>query len=252
MTVRPIVHVGHPVLRTPTREVTPDELASPPTQALIDDLVDTMRHAGGAGLAANQVGEGVRIAVVEVDHNPRYPYKPPIPLTVIVFAADGLDGWVARRRGSDSQFGAIFDIAGDRVVENAYWIVFSNLSLVPVAFPLIVMTRGFAVDSLRSLSYGEGKTAFGSSTMMRSPVTRWLTGSRFMRGLYGVAKTVAFCFLCGLVSANLAPESVLGQAAEIALVQWLGWSTVYLTIALTIIRGLPVIYDSIELFRSRA
>ena len=44
----------------------------------------------------------------------------------------------------------IFDIAGDRVVENAYWIVFSNLALVPVAFPLIVMTRGFAVDSLRS------------------------------------------------------------------------------------------------------
>jgi CDP-diacylglycerol---glycerol-3-phosphate 3-phosphatidyltransferase len=174
-----------------------------------------------------------------------------IPLTVIVFASDGLDGWVARRRGSDSQFGAIFDIAGDRVVENAYWIVFSNLGLVPVAFPLIVMTRGFAVDSLRSLSYGEGKTAFGSSTMMRSPVTRWLTGSRFMRGLYGVAKAVAFCFLCGLVSANLAPESLLGQAAEIALVQWLGWLTVYLTIALTIIRGLPVIYDSIELFRGR-
>ena len=37
-----------------------------------------------AGLAANQVGRAVRIAVAEVDHNPRYPYKPPIPLTVIV------------------------------------------------------------------------------------------------------------------------------------------------------------------------
>ena len=84
MTVRPIVHVGHPVLREPTREVTPDELASPEVQTLVDDLVDTMRHAGGAGLAANQVGEGVRIAVVEVDGNPRYPYKPPIPLTVVV------------------------------------------------------------------------------------------------------------------------------------------------------------------------
>ena len=43
-----------------------------------------MRAADGAGLAANQVREPVRIAVVEVDHNPRYPYKPPIPLTVIV------------------------------------------------------------------------------------------------------------------------------------------------------------------------
>jgi peptide deformylase len=84
VTIRPIVHVGHPVLRDPTREVTPDELASPKIQTLVDDLVDTMRHAGGAGLAANQVGEGVRIAVVEVHGNPRYPYKPPIPLTVVV------------------------------------------------------------------------------------------------------------------------------------------------------------------------
>ena len=44
-----------------------------------------MRAANGAGLAANQVGETLRIAVVEVEPgNPRYPYKPPIPLTVVV------------------------------------------------------------------------------------------------------------------------------------------------------------------------
>ena len=53
-------------------------------QRLIDDMIETMRAADGAGLAANQVGETVRIAVIEVDHNPRYPYKPPIPLTVFV------------------------------------------------------------------------------------------------------------------------------------------------------------------------
>jgi len=42
-------------------------------------------NALGIGLAANQVGELVRVAVVEVGPNhPRYPYKPPIPLTVIV------------------------------------------------------------------------------------------------------------------------------------------------------------------------
>lgn len=173
-------------------------------------------------------------------------------LTIVIFAADGLDGWVARRRGSDSQFGAIFDIAGDRVVENAYWIVFANLQLVPVAFPLIVMTRGFAVDSLRSLSYGEGKTAFGSSTMMRSALTRWLTGSRFMRGLYGVAKAVAFCFLCGVVAAQVAPDSLLGRVYAVDVVRVLGWTVVYGTLALTIVRGLPVIYDSIDLFRGRA
>jgi len=85
MSVREIVTVGHPVLRERALEVTPEELASPEVQRLIDDMIDTMRAAGGAGLAANQIGETLRIAVVEVqaDH-PRYPYKPPVPLTVLV------------------------------------------------------------------------------------------------------------------------------------------------------------------------
>jgi peptide deformylase len=84
MTIRKIATVGHPVLRERAREVSPDELASPGIQRLIDDLIETMHDANGAGIAANQVHELVRIAVIEVDHNPRYPYKPPIPLTVIV------------------------------------------------------------------------------------------------------------------------------------------------------------------------
>ena len=84
MTVRDIATVGHPVLREPTRVLTLDELASPEMQHLIDDMIATMRHANGAGIAANQVHESVRIAVIEVNDNPRYPYKPRIPLTVLV------------------------------------------------------------------------------------------------------------------------------------------------------------------------
>ena len=85
MSVREIATVGHPVLRERAREVTREELATPEVQRLIDDMVETMRAANGAGLAANQVHETLRIAVVEVRAgNPRYPYKPPVPLTVIV------------------------------------------------------------------------------------------------------------------------------------------------------------------------
>jgi peptide deformylase len=80
----PLATVGDPVLRKRAAEVPLDDLHSDPTQRLIDDMIETMRAAGGAGLAANQVSSLKRIAVVEVDDNPRYPYKPPIPLTVIV------------------------------------------------------------------------------------------------------------------------------------------------------------------------
>ncbi len=84
MTVREILHVGNPLLRERSREVTREELRSPEMQQLIDDLVDTMHAANGAGIAAPQVGELVRIATIEVTDNPRYPYKPRIPLTVVV------------------------------------------------------------------------------------------------------------------------------------------------------------------------
>ena len=80
-----VVQVGHPVLRERARELSLEELAAPETQRLIDDMIETMRARAGAGLAANQVGEARRVAVIEVtEGNPRYPYKPPIPLTVIV------------------------------------------------------------------------------------------------------------------------------------------------------------------------
>lgn len=84
MTVHEIITVGHPVLRERASEVHADELASPEIQQLIDDLIDTMRHANGAGIAANQIGVPLRITTIEVNDNPRYPYKPSIPLTVVV------------------------------------------------------------------------------------------------------------------------------------------------------------------------
>ena len=84
MAIRKIASIGHPVLRERARELSPDELASAQSQALIDDLIETMRDANGAGLAAIQVHEPVRICVIEVRDNPRYPYKPNIPLTVLV------------------------------------------------------------------------------------------------------------------------------------------------------------------------
>lgn len=84
MSLLKIAQIGHPVLRQRAREVTQEELATPAMQRFIDDLIETMRDASGAGLAAIQVYEPVRIFAVEVENNPRYPYKPKIPLTVLV------------------------------------------------------------------------------------------------------------------------------------------------------------------------
>jgi CDP-diacylglycerol--glycerol-3-phosphate 3-phosphatidyltransferase len=158
-------------------------------------------------------------------------------LIIVVFASDGLDGWVARKRGSTSQFGAVFDIAGDRIVENALWIIFADLDLIPVW--------------LRSLSYAEGMTAFGASNMMRSPLTQWLTAGRFMRGLFGWAKSAGFVFLTGLVAWEYQDTdgTVLGWLYDIDPLRWFGWSLVWLAVALTIIRAIPVFVDSVAFIR---
>lgn len=79
-----IAQIGEPVLREPTREVDREELLGEAFQGFIDDLVATMHDANGAGLAANQVHNSVRVCAIHVQDNPRYPYKPNIPLTVLV------------------------------------------------------------------------------------------------------------------------------------------------------------------------
>lgn len=84
MTLLKIAQIGHPVLRRRAREVSRDELASAELQRFIDDLIETMRDANGAGLAAPQVHRELRICAVEVAQNPRYPYLPSIPLEVLV------------------------------------------------------------------------------------------------------------------------------------------------------------------------
>ena len=84
MTALPIMQIGHPTLRERAREVTVEELGSAGLQRICDDLVETMRAANGAGLAAPQVDIPLRIFAVEVGDNPRYPYKPRLGLRVLV------------------------------------------------------------------------------------------------------------------------------------------------------------------------
>jgi len=84
MALRKIASVGHPVLRQPARAVSRDQLAGAAMQQLIDDLVDTLRDAGAAGLAANQIYEPVQICAVEIPRHPKYPFMPGVPLTIVV------------------------------------------------------------------------------------------------------------------------------------------------------------------------
>ncbi len=77
MTVRKIVRFPDPVLKTPTLRV---DVIDGDIKRLIEDMFDTMYNADGVGLAANQIGEPLRVMVI--DTSPKKE-SPPVKLALI-------------------------------------------------------------------------------------------------------------------------------------------------------------------------
>ncbi|WP_081619816.1 peptide deformylase [Thioalkalivibrio sp. ALJT] len=85
MSVRRILRLGHPDLRRVCDPVADSDFGSPGLQALVDDLVDTMHASEGLGLAAAQIGDTRRVAVIEIQPgNTRYPDAVPTGRLVLV------------------------------------------------------------------------------------------------------------------------------------------------------------------------
>lgn len=171
-------------------------------------------------------------------------------LTFFVIILDGLDGYIARMLKEESKLGSVFDILGDRIVENVYWIAFAVIGTVGVWVPIVVVTRGIITDGLRSIAFSKGYTAFGSSTMMENKFCRFLTASRFSRAVYGIAKALVFLVLIAAYLPNLAyydPVSVKLFSLYLFIKPYLIITAdilVYITVAMCVIRGLPVIWES--------
>jgi CDP-diacylglycerol--glycerol-3-phosphate 3-phosphatidyltransferase len=168
-----------------------------------------------------------------------------VPVLAWAIFMDALDGWAARKFHEESRAGALFDIAGDRIVELALWTFFairrdaSGQHLVGYWVPIVIITRTVLTDMVRSVAFGQGKTAFGTDGMQSSRWARALTASRWSRGSYGVLKTVCFCAL-GLLLAwpYLRAGSELGGLAR-RVVDLL----VYATVTFAIARALPVLWE---------
>lgn len=78
MTVRPIRLFGDPVLRSAADPIRPEALGSPGIRDLVQDLIDTVKEPGRAGVAAPQIGVGLRAFSYNVDGEVGYVLNPEV------------------------------------------------------------------------------------------------------------------------------------------------------------------------------
>lgn len=173
-------------------------------------------------------------------------YQPPsywhilnVALLIVVFVSDGLDGYVARKRNEETVFGAMFDIASDRITELTMWIVLVDLKIVPVWVPLVFIIRGTIVDAIRA---NQVTTAHDTPfSMLQSALGKWLVAGKFMRIFYAALKATTFCWLLLMQPVRvLLPEIWAGWSW---LLDGIGMALVYLSVLTCVIRGLPVILE---------
>ncbi len=82
MAIREVLKMGDPRLLAVSQPVR--EFGTPALQDLLTDMRDTMRELNGAGLAAPQIGVGLRVVIFGIEFNPRYPDAEPVPFTVLI------------------------------------------------------------------------------------------------------------------------------------------------------------------------
>ena len=111
--IREVLRMGDPRLLQRSQEVL--AFGMPELETLLKDMRDTMAHLNGAGLAAPQIGVGLRVVIFGVHANPRYPDVEEVPDTVLInpllmpLGAEMEEGWegclsVPGMRGSVPRF----------------------------------------------------------------------------------------------------------------------------------------------------
>jgi len=110
--IREVLRMGDPRLWQKSLPLT--DFPSNELKILLEDMHDTMAHLSGAGLAAPQIGVGLRVVIFGVKSNPRYPGIEEVPDTVLInpvleplsdemeegwegcLSVPGMRGWVPR------------------------------------------------------------------------------------------------------------------------------------------------------------
>ncbi|MEM0094505.1 MAG: hypothetical protein QW046_01335 [Candidatus Micrarchaeaceae archaeon] len=179
-----------------------------------------------------------------------------IIIIALIFLMDALDGYFAVREASGNSvsfseyvmaslgkssakarikkikesvskiapYGPRLDIAGDRIIEYSFWILFTYLSIVPLYILLLIVIRHSLADALMG--------ARGTSSKLKTKFARVIYSSALFRGGINVAKFVTFSYL---VLVYLLAYPI-----------WIGYLLIGILFTYIMVRGAAEIYEGIK------
>ncbi|HTW24763.1 MAG TPA: CDP-alcohol phosphatidyltransferase family protein [Candidatus Baltobacteraceae bacterium] len=177
-----------------------------------------------------------------------------VVLTITAIALDGVDGYIARRRGLATPLGAQLDILGDRVVENLFFTCFAVSGLISLWVPVVFFARGALTDFLRGAAARAGRTGFAGDSMLETWWGKTLVASRASRAAYAALKCVCFCYLGLLLPLRGAGSAISETVAGSWPASWLsspvanalfsaGRFLTGATVLFCLIRAFPVVWE---------
>ena len=157
-----------------------------------------------------------------------------IAMIPVLFYLDSLDGYLARHLHCSTKLGSVLDVAGDRIVENALWLILAYVRMIPIWIPVLIIVRGFITDGFRSVALAQGHTTF---SMMKSRWGWWLVASPASRTSYAILKAVVFTAGTAIWAFKLSASSLL----------FAFYSLVAITLVQSILRSVLSVRESARL-----
>ena len=151
---------------------------------------------------------------------------------LLMFGLDGLDGTVARYEvhklhKKPSKYGARLDVAGDRVTEYVFWILFVFVHIIPMFILLLIVIRHSFADAFMA--------AKGTSSKMKSKFAKIVYSSNIGRGGVNVVKIITFSYLSWLyITQNFLNANYM----------MVGWILTGVLFVYIMVRGIAEIYES--------
>ena len=158
----------------------------------------------------------------------------------LIFIMDCFDGFAARKHNVETTFGAFFDIYSDRIIESLLWILFYLNGLIGVDVMVVVVARILTVDLIRvKLYFYDGDVPF---KQLKNTYSEFIVSNKIMKFIYGSLKLWVFSLLLYKMSQDIA------QVSE--MFDFIINISVYITLFMMILRGIPVIIEYI-LFKNK-